>query len=416
MRFFDRFLKRDPPKETRIAAVNIQGGSFSAFSGSAYENDVYRSAVDAIARNAAKLKAVHTVTYGGNRQPSNDRRLQRLLQVSPNEFMSAYDLIYKLASQFYLNNNSYAVLDWNERGQLAGIYPVNYSHVDFAADEAGGLYVKFTFRNGRQGIFAYDDVIHLRRHFNGNELLGDDNRALDAALELAHTQNQGLVNSIKASANLRGILKFAQLLSKTKLQEAKDAFVRDFLSISNDGGVVAVDNQMEYIPMENKPVNLDDGQLQLVRDKIYNYLGVSEKIVTSSYSEDEFAAFYESTIEPLATQMSLEFTRKIFNDREQAFGNQIVFESGRLQFSSNATKVNLIKELMPLGLLTVNQALEILNLAPIEDGDRRLQTLNVVDADRATQYQLGRAGIKNAERISNGDELGGDDDTGTDDA
>lgn len=403
MGFFDRFFKRDPPSETRITAVNVQGGSFSTWQGNAYANDIYRSAVDAIARNAAKLRAVV--------KPSN-RQLEKILQVSPNEYMSAYDLIYKLATQYFLNNNAFAVLDWSERGQLSGVYPVNYNHVDFAADNTGRLFVKFRFRNGREGIFAYDEVIHLRRHFNGNELLGDDNRALDTALELAHTQNEGIIAGIKSAASIRGLLKVSQLLKPEKLRALKDQFVQDYLSISNAGGVAAIDQQAEFIPMESKPANLDDGQLQVVRDKIFNYLGVSEKIVSSSYTEDEFSAFYESTIEPLATQMSLEFTRKIFTERELAFGNQIVFESNRLQFAANSTKVNLIKELMPLGLLSVNQALEILNLAPVEGGDRRLQTLNVVDADRVTQYQLGRAGIKNAEGISDS----GDDSTGADDA
>jgi hypothetical protein len=48
----------------------------------------------------------------------------------------------------------------------------------------------------------------------------------------------------------------------------------------------------------------------------------------------------------------------------------------------------MIKELVPYGLLTVNEAREILNLAPVEDGDKRLQTLNVVDAKKANAYQL----------------------------
>ncbi len=391
MNFFSRLFKRDPPPETKIAAVNIQGASFSSFTGSAYENDVFRAAVDAIARNAAKLKAVHTVTNGDNRQPSNDRRLQRILQISPNPFMTSFDLLYKLTSQYFLNNNAFAVLDFDARG-LAGIYPVNYTSVQFEQDAAGETFVKFTFRNGRQGTFRYSEVIHLRRHFNSNELLGSDNRAIDETMELAHTQNQGLVASIKSAANLRGILKFTKLLSPSILKQLKNSFVEDYLSISNSGGVVATDNQMEYQPIECRPVNLDGSQLQLVRDKIFSYLGVSEKIVNSSYSEDDFAAFYESTIEPLATQLSLEFTRKIFSDREQSFGNQIVFESGRLQFSSNVTKVSLIEKLMPLGLLTVNDAREILNMAPVENGDRRLQTLNVLDFDKITQYQLLKAG------------------------
>ena len=46
---------------------------------------------------------------------------------------------------------------------------------------------------------------------------------------------------------------------------------------------------------------------------------------------------------------------------------------------------------MPMGLLTVNQALEILNLPSVPDGDRRIQSLNYVDADKAEEYQLARA-------------------------
>lgn len=395
MNFFSRFFKREPPKEkTSAQIVNVQGATFSAWKGNAYANDIFRAAVDAIARNAGKLKGVHTVTYGEQKKPSTDRRLQKLLQVSPNPFMSAYDFLYKLTSHYFLHNNAFAVLDWNERGQLQGIYPINYTHVDLKMDSAGELYTEFTFSTGKKAIFRYSDVIHLRRHFNTNEFLGEDNRALDPALELAHTQNEGLMQSIKTSANLRGILKFSQILGTEKLKQMKEKFVKDYLSISNSGGIATLDEQAEYIPIDSKAVNLDSGQQQAVKDKIFGYLGISEKIVNSTYSEDEFAAFYESVIEPLAVQASLEFTRKIFNEREQAFGNSITFESGRLQFSANKTKIELLKEIMPLGLLTINQALEILNLAPVEDGERRLQTLNVVDFDKATEYQLARAGRK----------------------
>ena len=232
----------------------------------------------------------------------------------------------------------------------------------------------------------------MRRNFNSDSLLGDDNRALFPALELAHTQNEGIISGIKAGANIRGILKYTQIMSPEKLKEEKAAFINDYLQISNDGGIVALDQKAEYQPIESKPVILSAEQTQEVKSKIYDYLGVTESIVNSSYTEDEFSAFYESTIEPFAVALSMEFTAKVFTDREQAFGNSIVFESGRLQFSSNKTKVELIKELMPLGLLTVNQALEILNMPGIEGGDKRLQTLNVVDANKANQYQLTKAG------------------------
>ena len=48
---------------------------------------------------------------------------------------------------------------------------------------------------------------------------------------------------------------------------------------------------------------------------------------------------------------------------------------------------------MPLGILTLNQAAEIFNLAPFEGGDTRVRTLNVVDASIANEYQMNK--VKN---------------------
>ena len=50
---------------------------------------------------------------------------------------------------------------------------------------------------------------------------------------------------------------------------------------------------------------------------------------------------------------------------------------------------------MPLGLFTVNQALEILNLPSVENGDRRLQTLNVANTEIVDEYQMNKKGVKN---------------------
>lgn len=283
--------------------------------------------------------------------------------------MSAYDLLYKMVTHLFLYNNSFAYLDRDDRGNLRGIYPITASSVNVLSDAANSVYLSFTLRNGRPVLLPYGDVIHLRRFFNDDELLGADNQAIFPGLELANTQNEGIINGIKAGASIRGILKFTQILSPGKLKEEKDAFVKDYLEMGNDGGVVATDQKMDYQPIESKPVILNADQEKEIKAKIYNYLGVTEAIVNSSYTEDQYAAFYESTLEPIATALSQEFTAKLFNDREQAYGNSIIFESGRLQFTSNSTKVNLIAQLMPMGLLTVNQALEILNLPSVADGD-----------------------------------------------
>jgi hypothetical protein len=42
---------------------------------------------------------------------------------------------------------------------------------------------------------------------------------------------------------------------------------------------------------------------------------------------------------------------------------------------------------MPMGVFTVNEIRDVFNLAPVEGGDKRIQTLNVVSADKADDYQ-----------------------------
>lgn len=384
----DNIFKR---KKTITKEVNIQNGNFTAWGGNAYENDIYREGVDAIARNAGKLKGSYIIKSGNDKKPGNDAKLTRLLQIAPNAYMNAYDYLYKITTHLFLYNNSFSLLDKDNKGNVVAIYPINCNNAQFLEDLNGNLFVKFFLDNGKQFISPYGNIIHLRKNFNSNELLGDNNGALYSTLELAEAQAQGLTNAIKSSATIRGILKFENVLAPNLMKKQKDEFVKDYLNIENSSGVVAVDNKSTYTPIQNNPNIIDGDQMREVKTKVFNYLGISEAIVNSSYNEDQWGAFYESIIEPLAVQLSLEFTRKIFNEREIAFGNEIVFDSGRLLYSSNSTKVSMIQNLLPMGILTLNEAREIFNLAPLEDGDKRLQSLNYVDQEKANEYQLGGA-------------------------
>ena len=374
----------EPKQQKNIATVHEAGSGFSRFSGDKYASDVYRSAVDSIARNGAKLKPSHFVD-----SKNGHDELNRILQYRWNPYMNTYDGLYKVITHYFLHNNSFIYIDRDEVGKPIALYPIRGQSIEFGTNTDHELFVKFTFKDGSNVYLPYSDLIHLRRHFNDNELLGDDNRAIDDILQIAKTQSEGLVKNIKLGANLRGIVTFTSLVNDTQLKEKRDEFVKNYLSVENGGGVVAVDSKTEYNPIHSNPETIDKAQLEAVESKVYNYLGINKNIVASNYDEDQFSSFYESVLEPLATQLSLEFTEKLFTDKEIEFGNEIKFESSRLQFSSNESKLKLVKELLPAGVLTINDALEILHL-PIIDGElgqKRLQTLNYIDMEQANAYQ-----------------------------
>lgn len=363
---------------------------FSTFAGGAYENHIYRAGVDAIARNAAKLNPQHVIYTSDDKRQDGDPQLNHILSYRPNEQITGFDFLYKMVTHYYVNNNAFAFID-REGKTINAIYPVSVKSIEFYTDNLEALYVKVLLPNGKQYVLPYSDVIILKRFFNDKEMLGSDNAPILNTLQLSHTQNEGMIHAIKSGANLRGLLKYNQVLSPERLKDEKDRFVNDYLSVSNAGGVAALDAKFDYEPLKDNPVTINREQMEAVKDNIYSYLGINEKIIKSEYDENEYSAFYESVLEPIAVQLSQELTHKLFTKREQAFGNSIVLDSNRLQFTSNETKTKIIKELMPYGIFTVNQALEILNLPPVSDGDKRIQTLNVIDADKASDYQTNKS-------------------------
>ena len=361
-------LFRRKPAADKGVLLEIQSG-FTAFSGTVYGNAAYRAAVDAIARHAAKLKA-----HAGS------AAVERLLSESPNAYMSGYDLLYKTATAYFTANNAFILIDRDGSGGISAFYPLTPASVEFIGAAGGSVFVKMTFPDGKPVTLPYADIIHLRRHFANNELLGNDNAPLYPLIDTAHTLNEATGAAVKNATNIRGILKFTSLVNPAQIKAEKETFVKDYLTVSNAGGIAATDQRFEFIPTNTAPYSVPSEQVDSVNRQIYAYLGISPKIVSGDYSEDEFAAFYESLLEPFALQLSLEATRKC--------GGAVRFTSERLEFSSARTRISLLRELLPFGVISINEARRLLALPEVPDGDKRLQSLNYVEADRANEYQL----------------------------
>ena len=181
------------------------------------------------------------------------------------------------------------------------------------------------------------------------------------------------------------------MLKNKDLVKTKDDFVKDFLNMDNEGGIAALDAKAKFQEVNLKPITLDNEQLKQVNYNIFDYFGVSEKIVDNSFTEEEWNAFYEGIIEARAIQMSYAFTNKIFKRQSIKDGHRIVFTANRLQYASLKTKTDLLKVVAPWAMIRVDEGREILDLTPLggEEGNRILQSLNNIDSTIANQYQVG---------------------------
>ena len=134
-------------------------------------------------------------------------------------------------------------------------------------------------------------------------------------------------------------------------------------------------------------------QQEYIRESVYEYFGTNGKILTNTYTEDEWDAYYEGKIEPFAIQVSQVLSQMTFAPRELSSGNMILATTNRLQYASNATKLQVVTELFDRGFLTHNQGLEVFNLSPIDGGDkhfirREYTEIDKLDADKQKPVPL----------------------------
>lgn len=400
------FGEKDPPKKqmqdatsfNMYSLLNTFNSIYTVNTGNAWDMDIVRSAVDAYCRNFAKLKAKHTKV--GNTKS----KIEKLLNYKPNPLMEAYSFYYKTAANLKLTNNAFIYPEYSDTGELVALWPLMSNQIELL-EYQNQLYLKFVFRTGRLKVLPYEQIIHIRGQFFDHDIFGSKNYALRPALDTVIAINQGVSNSAKMINSIRGILS-AKISSKDEdLKKARNKFVENNFKISENGsGIVVTDAKMDYTPINEKTTPLQADQLSYAKNAIYDYFGVNEQIVQNKFSEEEWNAFYEGAIEPVAIQMSQCFTNILFTENERNFGNEVTFEANRLQYASNATKVSVVKELAPLAVLMIDDVREMFNLAPLPNGEgqKTLQSLNYINSNIADQYQSNnQTTVKNEEDNQN---------------
>lgn len=381
---------RAPVNLENAQLINSFNSLITNYNAEIYNDLTVRACVDTIARHISKLKPVHIIKDEDGRHLQNTK-INDLLGSRPNIYMSTSDFLYKMTSQLLYYGNSFIYLQKDNAGNINGFYPI-----DFAACELkevnNVLYLKFNFYTGKTIVVPYSDIIHIRRNFSTHDFLGQDSyQPLKETLTNLFKARQSISNKVENSGKLSGVLKIKGNVGQENWITQAKIFANNFMSFTNDtGGIAAVDSSTDFVPITNKVESAEDTQLKYLQSEVYSYFGLTESIVTGNYTEVEWQAFYESIIETIKIQLSQEFTAKVFTDQERKYGNIIDFNSNRLTYASTVNKVSMIKELGALGLLTTNEARELFDLSPVEDGDKRLVSLNYINAAKADEYQLNK--------------------------
>lgn len=370
--------------------LNTWQSYFTPFSGNAWNVNTVRAAIHSFARRAAKIQPRHIRRSDGKVTDATSG-INNILQFKPNPYSTAYKFYYRIAAQYKLYNNAFIFPVWEPTGNLKALYNINAQTINLV-EYNGEMFCRFKFANGNSYTFPYTDFIHIGSMFSDNDIFGDSNAAILPVLETANTFNQSMAKSAELVAVIRGILKYSAVAKNEDLNKRRDEFIKDNLRMEKNGaGVIVTDNKYDYTPINDKQTPIPQGQLAYIKSEIYDYFGTNEDIVQNKATLEQEDCFYEGEIKPFMMQLQQAFTNCLFSERERGYGNEIVAEGDKLQYAKMADKLAAVKHLSDMGALTIDQALVTLGFPAIggEEGNRRVQTLNMVNAARADEYQLG---------------------------
>ena len=402
MEWFDKLFRRPPKTQKYAPTLDGFAPIFTQFGNNIYASDVVQQALKCIADEIKKLNPTHVRLVNNDPTPVPGD-LQAVLD-NPNPLMTTSEFLEKTAWLLLMNYNAFIIPTyyvWEDdktgvqRKRYEALYPITPMQVDFIEDASGKLYTKFMFSNGYKTTIPYDNVIHIRYNYSVNQYMGGnqmglpDHKALLDTLELNHNILQGIAKAMNASYAVNGIVKYNTLLDDGKTEVALKELERKLKA--SESGFLPLDLKAEFTPFERKSALVDQPTLEFIDSKILRNWRIPLPILTGDFNKEQYEAFYQVCLEPIIIAFSQAFTKKLFSDRERAFGNRIDFYPKELIFLSVSQTLEMINILSPTGALYENEKRTALGLKPLPELEgKRYMSLNWIDANNASQYQVGK--------------------------
>lgn len=345
--------------------------AFTSFSGGVYELELTRSAIHTFANACSKLKPEHS----GSREPM----LTRAFETAPNQFQSWPKFLYRLATILECDTTAYIVPELGMDGKTyTGLWPLKceYAEIVIYGNEP---WIRFHFASGDISAIELKHVCIISKYQYESDYFGGGNN-LNATMKLIDAQSKGEMEAIKTSATLRFIGALNGQVREEDMKKKRDRFSKDNLSEQNTSGLLLYDSTFAKVE-QVKPYNytIPADEMARIEKNVYQYFGVNEDILQNKFNEDSWNAYYEGKVEPFALQVGEGLSQMLYLMRDRP-DNSVMFSSNRMQYATSASKRNMIRDMLDRGVLSINEAREILQMPPVEGGDKRVIRGEYIDA------------------------------------
>lgn len=368
MGLLDKILGKNAEKEKVVEAgqtfkmISAYEPVFRDWRGEIYESLICKAAIDAKARHVSKLK----VEILGTAKPDLCAKLRK----KPNPWYTWSQFLYRVSTILDCCNNCLIVPIYDKDLVKIGIFPVLPSSCKIVTYK-DDYWLRYTYMSGRQtAACKLSECAILTKFQFKNDFFGSNNDALDSTMDLIDIQRQGIKEAIKSTSSYKFMAKLSNFTKMTDLEAERTSFSEAaFGKEAKKSGVLLFPNTYSDIKqIDIKPWTPDKDQMDYINKHVFDYFGVNEDILQNKAYGDAWSAFFEGAIEPFSIQFSETMTRALFSEREIALGAEVVATASRIQYMNFADKLNYATGMIDRGLIMIDEAREVFNLAPLPNG------------------------------------------------
>lgn len=392
MGFLSNFIQGLAGRTSYLAGYGTRSAHINTNIG---DDSTCAAILDANATHIARGQVVHVLkdADGRIRQIKRNSDYTKLF-MRPNPLMTAQEFKYAMAWQAQMTNTAFAWIRWDDRMRPVEIWPLVYLEFEIRQLVGRqGYAIALRTPEGERITVSMEDLVILRRKYDGATYAGGSNEALRGSIEVMQDMYSSLREAMRVSNKVHGLFtqKNAMLATKSAEQAQKD-FAKRIKEAEDTGGIVALDATEQYTPLNVSTWAANAAQMKELEKRLYTYWRTPEDVVSNTASEQTMMNYFDAIVEPFWEEMGEAFTKALFTRREQDFGNAIMVTSAATTGASWATKLNIINSTKEIGLLTKNQYLELLGYPPVDDGDVAYVSLNYIKSTDMSKYQVGDDG------------------------
>lgn len=350
---------RQTPSQGDYKMLTGYSPVFTSYDGEIYENELVRASINANATHISKLR----VDFIGHGSGYIKKRLAR-----PNSFQTWSQFMARLATIYYSDNTAFICPVLDKVGRVTELYAVLPNRCKLVQVN-GEPWLAFEFRDGHIMQEPVWRVGIMRRFQYKNDVFGENNDALNTTMQLINIRNQGITEAVKSTATYRFMAQMSNLTLSDDMDNLQDKFNSENFGKKKKGGLILFPNTLSNIQQINsKPYVVDAEQAKVIQDSVFSYFGTNMEILQSKAYGDTWTAYYEGTVESWAIQFSEVLTWVLMLNGELSSDGEVIATANRLQYMSNAEKLNVTAQLTDRGILNRDEARDIWNLPPLPDG------------------------------------------------